>query len=79
VAHDVLLEWLPHCRSALVICDSGGGYRRFLAPTRERRAAEGGLWGTLRLLRVLCHLGDTGALLHELDTRSGGELLPRSE
>jgi len=30
VAHDVLREWLPRCRSALVICDHQAGYRRFL-------------------------------------------------
>ncbi len=30
VAHDILAEWLPHCCSALVIYDSGAGYRRFL-------------------------------------------------
>ena len=30
VAHDLLREWLPHCQTALVICDESGGYRRFL-------------------------------------------------
>jgi hypothetical protein len=30
VAHDLLAEWLPLCRSALVIYDSDAGYRRFL-------------------------------------------------
>jgi hypothetical protein len=30
VAHDLLKEWLPHCRSALLIYDQGAGYRRFL-------------------------------------------------
>ena len=30
VAHDVIREWLGHCRSALVICDDDAGYRRFL-------------------------------------------------
>jgi len=29
-AHDLLLEWLPHCQSALVIYDQDAGYRRFL-------------------------------------------------
>ncbi|OQA42915.1 MAG: hypothetical protein BWY52_02052 [Chloroflexi bacterium ADurb.Bin325] len=31
VSHDILLEWLPSVRSALVIYDTGAGYRRFLA------------------------------------------------
>ena len=35
VAHDVLREWLAHCRSALVIADRGGGYRRFLGADPE--------------------------------------------
>ncbi|NIO70547.1 MAG: hypothetical protein GTN71_16340, partial [Anaerolineae bacterium] len=30
VAHDLLSEWLPHCRSALLIYDREAGYRRFL-------------------------------------------------
>jgi len=30
VSHDILLEWLPHTRSALIVYDVGGGYRRFL-------------------------------------------------
>lgn len=30
VSHDILLDWLPHCRSALVLYDIGAGYRRFL-------------------------------------------------
>jgi len=30
VAHDLLKEWLPHCRSALLIYDREAGYRRFL-------------------------------------------------
>lgn len=30
VAHDILLDWLPHARSACVVYDAGGGYRRFL-------------------------------------------------
>jgi hypothetical protein len=29
-AHDLLKEWLPHCRSALLIYDREAGYRRFL-------------------------------------------------
>lgn len=30
VAHDILLDWLPHASSACVVYDAGGGYRRFL-------------------------------------------------
>jgi hypothetical protein len=35
VAHDVLREWLPEMASALMIYDSGGGYRRFLGADPE--------------------------------------------
>jgi len=35
VAHDLLQEWLGHCRSALVICDREAGYRRFLGADPE--------------------------------------------
>jgi len=35
VAHDILREWLAHCRSALVIADWDGGYRRFLGADPE--------------------------------------------
>lgn len=30
VSHDILLDWLPFCRSALIVYDTGAGYRRFL-------------------------------------------------
>ncbi len=30
VAHDLLAEWLPGCRSALILLDREAGYRRFL-------------------------------------------------
>ena len=30
VAHDLLAEWLPGCRSALILLDRAAGYRRFL-------------------------------------------------
>ncbi|MCX7708136.1 MAG: hypothetical protein N2204_09025, partial [Anaerolineae bacterium] len=30
VAHDILVEWLPQCTSALIVYDVGAGYRRFL-------------------------------------------------
>ena len=35
VAHDVLAEWLPGCRSALLIYDRGAGNRRFLGADPE--------------------------------------------
>ena len=35
VAHDVLAEWLPGCRSALLIYDHGAGNRRFLGADPE--------------------------------------------
>ena len=35
VAHDLLGEWIPHCRSALLIYDTDGGYRRFLGADPE--------------------------------------------
>lgn len=42
VAHDVVREWLAHCRSALLICDREAGYRRFLGadPEHAYRLAE---------------------------------------
>lgn len=35
IAHDLLLEWLPHTESMLIIYDTGGGYRRFLGADAE--------------------------------------------
>ena len=35
VAHDLVREWLPHCRSALLIYDHQAGYRRFLGADPE--------------------------------------------
>lgn len=35
VAHDLLRQWLPKFKSALVIYDSDGGYRRFLGADPE--------------------------------------------
>jgi len=35
VAHDLLREWLPHCRSALLVYDQEAGYRRFLGADTE--------------------------------------------
>ncbi|RLC55472.1 MAG: hypothetical protein DRI80_17755 [Chloroflexota bacterium] len=39
VAHDLLRDWLPHCRSALLICDREAGYRRFLGADPESALA----------------------------------------
>jgi len=39
VAHDILAEWLPEFDSALLICDDGGGYRRFLGADPASGAA----------------------------------------
>jgi hypothetical protein len=35
IAHDMLLEWLPRCDSALMIYDCEGGYRSFLGADPE--------------------------------------------
>lgn len=37
--HDLLREWLAHCRSALLIYDQDAGYRRFLGADPEGAAA----------------------------------------
>lgn len=39
VAHDLLHAWLPHARSALLICDEGGGHRAFLGADPEGAVA----------------------------------------
>jgi len=39
VAHDLLRDWLPRCRSALLICDHDAGYRRFLGADPDSAAA----------------------------------------
>jgi hypothetical protein len=72
MAHDILLEWLPHCRSALLIYDRSGGYRRFLGADPE---------SALRL-KATCRehfdfresyvtSADSGALLHALGRAFG--------
>jgi len=43
VAHDLLREWLGHCRSALLVFDHGAGYRRFLGADPEHGRALGEL------------------------------------
>jgi hypothetical protein len=39
VAHDILREWLPDFKSALLVNDSGAGYRAFLGADPESGAA----------------------------------------
>lgn len=41
-AHDLLIQWLPHCQSAFVIFDQDAGYRRFLGadPESARRLSD---------------------------------------
>jgi len=41
VAHDLLRDWLDHCRSALLIYDLDAGYRRFLGADPENGYALG--------------------------------------
>jgi len=43
VAHDLLRMWLPQCESALVIHDTGGGYRVFLGADPEGALALGNI------------------------------------
>ncbi len=43
VAHDLLRDWLPHCRSALLIYDRDAGYRSFLGADPESGYALGDL------------------------------------
>ena len=43
VAHDLLRDWLSHCRSALLVCDHQAGYRRFLGADPESARALGDL------------------------------------
>ncbi|HUH96569.1 MAG TPA: UvrD-helicase domain-containing protein [Anaerolineales bacterium] len=42
-AHDLMRAWLPKCRSALLIYDEGGGYRRFLGADTDTAYALRGL------------------------------------
>lgn len=42
VAHDVIREWLPEIESAVLIHDSGGGYRSFLGADPHSAADLGG-------------------------------------
>ncbi len=43
VAHDLLTEWLPEFKSALIIYDEDGGYRRFLGADPESALRLAGL------------------------------------
>ena len=70
VAHDLLRDWLPHCRSALVICDREAGYRRFLGADPESG----------RALRDLCdeRATFTEPFVTSPDVRAFGYELARS-
>ncbi|MDY6875901.1 MAG: DEAD/DEAH box helicase family protein [Chloroflexota bacterium] len=70
VAHDLLRDHLPHCRSALLIYDQGAGYRRFLGADPE-----GG-----RALRDLCdeQIVFTESYITSPDLHAFGDQLARS-
>jgi hypothetical protein len=70
VAHDLLSEWLGHCRSALVIYDQEGGYRRFLGSDPENACS----------LRELCdeRVAFTDSYVTSSDLRAFGYELAHS-
>ena len=70
VAHDLLAEWLPHCRAALLICDQNGGYRRFLGADPE----------SAYRLRDLCreHVIFTASLIATPAMRALGRAMARA-
>ena len=71
VAHDLLRDWLPHCRSALLVCDQGAGYRRFLGADPENA----------HMLRDLCdeRVAFTESYVTSPDVRALGYALARSQ
>jgi hypothetical protein len=70
VAHDLLRDWLPRCRSALLICDRDAGYRRFLGADPE----------SARALVDLCdeRVAFTGSYVASAGVRAFGEQLASS-
>jgi len=70
VAHDLLRDWLPRCRSALLICDREAGYRRFLGADPE----------SARALSDLCdeRVTFTEVFVTSPDLRAFGDHLARS-
>jgi hypothetical protein len=70
VAHDLLKEWLPHCRSALLIYDQESGYRRFLGADPQSAHA----------LKKLCQeeVAFTDSYVTSPDLRALGYQLARS-
>ncbi len=70
VAHDLLKEWLPHCRSALLIYDREAGYRRFLGADPQSAYA----------LKQLCQeeVAFTDSYVTSPDLRALGYQLARS-
>lgn len=79
VAHDILLEWLPHCRSALVIYDRGGGYRRFLGADPESgRRLHAACTDRFDFVDSYVTSSDTAVLLDALDRAFGRRALSPS-
>jgi len=70
VAHDLLRDYLPHCRSALLLYDQGAGYRRFLGADPEGA----------RALRDLCdeQVTFTESFVTSPDLRAFGNQLAHS-
>jgi hypothetical protein len=70
VAHDLLRDWLPHYRSALLICDHEAGYRRFLGADPESGHA----------LRDLCdeHVTFSEPFVASPDLQAFGDALAHS-
>ena len=72
VAHDVLAEWLPGCRSALLIYDRGAGNRRFLGADPESAYRLRSLCAEhISLHRIVYHLARHGCLRRASGARTG--------
>ena len=89
VAHDVLAEWLPGCRSALLIYDRGAGNRRFLGADPESAYRLRSLCGehvtftesfvaSPDMDAFAAHLARALGRAHESDTRSNVRTFERS-
>ena len=88
VAHDVLAEWLPGCRSALLIYDHGAGNRRFLGADPESAYRLRSLCGehiaftesfvaSPDMDAFAAHLARALGRAHESDTRSNVQTFER--
>ncbi len=81
VGHELLREWLGHCRSALVIYDQAAGYRRFLGADPESAQSLRELCDEqITFAESLVTSPDVQALGHDLahslgseDRRNGGD------